>query len=202
MALSSNGKGLLGLPSEIRTTIYKYLFYPCSVTVDSHEVVRRHGDRSNTCVATPFARSSQILRTSKIIWQEASPIFFDNLTVFFTRHEDAIDCLSVCGARQGHPTSKNIRCLTIDFDSYRLNNLEFQDLLKLNLPNLKSARLTCSAYQWITKENGNSMYDENPDFKTCSRTLGMVAEGLRSASRLERKVDRSLPGRKVVFELS
>lgn len=67
---------------------------------------------------------------------------------------------------------------------------------------MKSAELTCTAAHWVDKRKGTSTYYDEPEFRICWKQMGMIAEGLRLEAGLKKKVDSSLKGRKIVFELS
>lgn len=201
MAPSVSQKTFLDLPLELRTRIYKMVFPRHTVTVDLHRTKLVSEQDKSTCAATPFARCAALLRTNRAIYREASPIFFDTLTVHFTRNLQINRCLKACTWAEGHPLASHVAHLNVEFDIWELDKLDYKEFTDFEMPNLKSVKLCCSAVHWVYGSQGDVSYDRTLTYDKIWLKLGIAAEAFRMKHKLRKKRDESLKGRRVVFEV-
>ncbi|KAF2188749.1 hypothetical protein K469DRAFT_702853 [Zopfia rhizophila CBS 207.26] len=116
------GPTLLGLPTEIRLCVYRYL-------------IPRHVVYTREC--SPF-RSTSIIRTCRQLYAETVPLLYKGTTFIFTGAEECSHFLNRIGYNIKYLYNLHLSCNFCDGRSIHLGNICF----KLRYQNLKTLCLT------------------------------------------------------------
>ena len=193
----------LDLPLEIRLRVYRCLFPPVELTIDSEKRTRPNGDKELICFSSLVDCSGQLLMTCRTVLVEVRPILMEWTLVSFTRHIGAFHCHTRCAGVEAHPRTQYIRRLAIDIDVEHAFELEAYSNTIPDLLMIEFLEITCQNVDWQLPYLAQVIPRKDPtQYDAIHKQILQAAVHLLIGTRLDTLEDKSKNGVKIILQLA